>query len=95
MLEVDGSQDLEGTQEARSHVRLSQALRAPGHQPEDRAHRGCPGGRGSKGVAEQARQSLSAEGKRSARARVFPGEGGFPGASGVKNLIKYEMFLPL
>lgn len=93
---MDGSQDLEGTQEARSHVRLTTRLSGrQGISLRTAAHRGCPGGRGRKGVAEQARQSLSAKGKQSARARVFLGEGGFPGASGVKNLIKYEMSLPL
>lgn len=59
------------------------------------AHGGCLGGRGSKGAAERAHQSLRAEGQRSARAQGPLGEGSFPAAFGVKKLIKYKMFLPL
>lgn len=54
-----------------------------GHQPEDSGPQRMPGRtgqqRGRTGAAEP-----EPEGKRSARAHVFLGEGSFPGASGVK-----------
>lgn len=85
-LEVDGTQDLEGTPGGRVPcVTHSQALRAPGGiSLRTAAHGGCLGGRGSKGAAERAHQSLRAKGKRSARAQVPLGEGSFPAAFGVK-----------